>query len=757
MNERQLLAGLGSIGGLWLVAGLALIATFEDFRPLVVLVFIVVSGIVPTLAAGVVHLADRSGMIPRPAFDAALLVVKAFLLCLLGTMISLFLSQSITHAPADISRVAAVFFLMIAAAIVAVRFILPSRSSAAVSDALDGCLIGAIAVAVFLFSPFNPADPEPVGFIKYAVGARHFLLWLAVGVLWTAVGIWLRRHQGWMFPRKLPLLRGLTVALVGLAIAGLYDDGHFVDFGHYAPLVGPALHAMRGGVPMVDTYSQYGFLPWFVLRVAFGVFEPTFGTAAVVVRGVNLAYLAVIAALALSVSRRSLSALWFLVPAMLLAITTHNPGPTGMWNMNSLPMTLGGRWLLPASMTLLLVSTRQQRSSSRTALVLLMLASLAGVDTLALTFAPWGYCRLLDAIRLRSARFFLREMMLAGGAVAVAQLALATVIYAATGELVDYRPYLDLILQFRPSEESHWSVPFVPYYALWSPIAFTYFLIMSAATHRALRGEFGDSVVERLLPVAVFGLGPLAYFFGRPQEGTLNIACLSFAVVAIGVAEVVFLKPQRFGSAGRVLYVVVFLAFSFAVADAFEHFMRPMKPSLGNATILRRCFTDRGCELARVPERISLALHTQPLDPRTEVGYLVGGPRDGRARIEEATAMVRKLAPHAHTVGLLTDYTPSRYADSDAAIALTVFMATGQWFPWQISTPFNDGRGPLITDRILRRIAATPSGLLVIVPNRRDGWAPINRSIWQILGTHCRLSLIEKSKYHSAFLTKECR
>lgn len=363
---------------------------------------------------------------------------------------------------------------------------------------------------------------------------------------------------------------------------------------------------------------------------------------------------------------------------------------------------------------------------------------------------------LLESVRSRSLGYFLRWIALAFVAIALAQFSFVAVVYLSTGMVVDYGPYLDLISQYRPSEDSPWSVPFVPDYALWLPIALAYFLVMAGAVHRSLCAAVPDSIVERLLPVAVLGLGPLTYFFGRPQEGTLNIACLSFAVVAIGIAESIFMKARRFGPVGPVLSKVMAVAFAFTIADGFEHFMRPSDASLGNATILRRCFTDEGCRLADVPRNIDLALRTQPLDPRTKVGYFVGGPRDGRARIEEAISMLRRLAPDAPYVGMLTDFYPQRYADSDMAVGATAFMATGQWYAWSISSPVNDGLSPIVTKQILRRVAETPAGMLIIISNRRDGWAPINQLILEGLSARCRLLLVEAGKYHSAVLTDDC-
>jgi hypothetical protein len=198
-------------------------------------------------------------------------------------------------------------------------------------------------------------------------------------------------------------------------------------------------------------------------------------------------------------------------------------------------------------------------------------------------------------------------------------------------------------------------------------------------------------------------------------------------------------------------------AFAFVIADGFEHFMRPYDPSRGNASFLRRCLSPEGCGPFDIPRNIALALHTQPLDPRTSVGLYVGGKRGGRARVEEAISMLQRLAPKDAYIGMLVDFYPERYADADMAIGMTAFMTTGQWYAWGISSPANDGHSPLTSRQILRRVAATPSGLPVIIAKDRRDWLPLNQAILQSLGARCDLKLVETGEYHVAYRTENCK
>jgi hypothetical protein len=762
-SECERLIAFACVGGVLLLAGLALVMRFEHFRPMVYLVYVFMMGLGPPLAAWLLYAGERATPSRAATFEAALLAAKGLLLSASAVLVLLALASAATE-PRPIWAWALIVVLLAVPVLAGARL---AGGVTRLASRLDAWLVIALVVVVFVFSPFKPHDSLPFGFVNYALNTPDFTLWATVGVIWTAVGIWLRRQEGWAFPHRKRRLELLALAAVGLVIVGLYDDTHFVDFSHFAPIVGPALHSMRGGTPMVDTFSQYGFLTWFVHRLAFTLFEPTFGTAAVVTRLLDASYFLTIGLIVFFVARRRLTALWFFVPALIVAVMSHDVGDGNGWNMHALPQAFGGRYLVPAVMALLLVAapsaTRGRPWTRWAALALIGLASLCAIEQLVYVLAIWGYCLAVDSVRLRSVRHLVREAILGVAAVGVAQIVFIVVLHATTGALPNYGLYFLLVSRFRPSEDSHWSVPFVSDYAMWLPIGLAYFLVMATAGYRALkypasRGDSSDTIVERLLPVAVFGLAPLSYFFGRPQEAALCTSCLPFAAVLIGVAEGVFFDANRGGAAGRAVFWSMAFVFAFTIADGFEHFMRPIEIDRGNATVLRRCLGEGGCRLGDVPRNIGLALHTQPLDQRTSVG--LGSDRsrrDGRRRIEEVISMLHRLAPPAAGVALLTDFDPLGFADSDNAIGLTAFMSSKQqWFPWQITSPFNDGRSPHITARILERVASTPDGLLVIVPKDRDGWEIFDQKVWKALSERCRLSPVEDGKYHLAYVTKDC-
>lgn len=738
-------------GGLVFGMTLAAVAFSGSDPSVIFFAFLTMFGIAPLFAASVVYLKEQTSTSRKLTVEGALFVVKAFLLACIIALNAFLALIMLTLASGAALWIAALVGLVSVVAIAAVVKTRGHRRE--LSSRLDAIIVTALGIAVFILSPFNPTQSVPIGFLAYAFQSPSFGYWSLFGIGWLSAGIWLRRREGWAFAGRIAIFQSITIAVGLLFVLALYDDGHFADFAHYQPLIGPAMHAMHGGIPMVDTYSQYGLLPWLLLWGAFKLFAPTFGTAAVFMRLLNVSYFVVMMLTLVFASRRRISALWFFVPALLVAITSHGPGPFGMWNMNALPMVLGGRWLLPSIVTLLLVAARTKTWALWVSLFIIALASLSSFEILAFTLGPWVACLLLDAIRARAVGTLTKHLLLAFASIVVAHACFVGIVYLISGRIADYRPYFSLALFNRPSKDSEWSVPFASNYALWFPIGLAFFFVIAEAAYHALRGGFASRMCERLLPVAILGLGPLTYFFGRPQEATLNIVCLPFAVVAIGIAESVFINARRFGKVGPALVLVMAFSFAFTIADGFEHFMRPFEPTRGNASFLRRCFTPAGCWPGDAIRNISLALQTPTLDPRTDVAHNVA---DAAPRIAETTSMLQQFAPGVPHVGMIVDLYDISYGSAYGAIGIVAFMSTGQWYAWSQSSTLNDENSPILVKRAVQEAAATASGTPIIASNERERLLPINKAILEALEAHCHLRLLERGKYVSAFVTENC-
>lgn len=755
LADAQRTLALVSIGGLFLVVWIVLIALSALNPTLIFVAYAFMLTVSPLLAGGVLRLVEGGKLLGAAALAKAFERLKSFLLCLVVAGIAAVVTMPVAHGRAQwLWGVAGIAFVMTLAALLFARS-RPTMSAGRWTDWLDGLLVVLLACGAFILSPFDPAARMPIGYLAYAFDALNFGYWAILGIFWVAVGFYLMRVESRVDVRTADRRNRMILIVVVLFVLSLYDDGHYIHIMSYEPLVDPAMQTLHGGIPMVDTYSQYGFLTWFVYYLSFLVLPGTFGTSAVVLRLINLAYFLVILAMLVSISRRRLSVLWFLAPAYIAMLVSHDPFPHQMWNVYAFPMMMGGRWLVPSLMALSLVIAQGRARATWSALLLIALAAVSSMEILAYTLATWGYCMLLEAIRQRSIGLLLKNGVMAILAAVAGQAVLFGGVYAFTGKVVDYAPYLSILSDYRPVEGTDWSMTFEPLMALWFPVAVSYFAILATAGWRAFRAEQDTTLAERLLPVALFGLGPLGYFFGRPQEPGLTLSCLPFAVVVISVAQVVFREPARFGGAGRALAGVMAFSFAFTIGTALEHYARPYEPTSANSSILRRCFTPNGCLDAL--HNIHIALTSQALDPRTSVGQgiLVPSEFDTQQRIEELISMLQRLAPDKSHVGMVTDFWDPGGGNAHA-ISVAAAMATGNWRMWFYTAAFHDGQAKLVADRVLRRVAATPPGTLVIISNRREGLIGLNQEIIKTLEAHCRLSPVETAKYHTAYRVIGC-
>ena len=625
---------------------------------------------------------------------------------------------------------------------------------------LDVLLIGLLVAFTVFFGRFYPAGhagvPLASDLVIYAWETPHFAAWLVFGFVFTCAALGLWRFESGASIRHRRLFDRLALLGATLFVLGLFDDGQYIDLWHYLPYVGPAMHALHGGRAMVDVYSQYGLLPWVVIKVAFGLFEPTFGTAALVVTMSRVATVLAMILVLYAISRRRVAALSLMVPAVLVAITFH----PYLYNLNALPSTSGMRYLVPALMVLVLTAVPLPVWSRWLGIAVLLVASFWSVEAFVYTLAPWGYVLLLQAVRERSLRNAGPTMLIGFTAIGLAHATFVLGTFLATGENIDYRPYFGQFLSYRPDAEptGWWQQPFDPNFGVWVPVFLGHFLVLSAAAYRALRGGAPTDMASRLVPVAAYGFATLNYFMGTPAWPSLGIVFLPVAIEMICVMEVLSTRLQKYGTVGAAGLLALVAVSSMMVAFGTERYARPMAPYLGNSSVLRHCFTAEGCKPAEIVRRVQRSLAAAPLDPDGPISiyFSLKEPEfvqnsENLPRIAEAVELLQRWAPNQRRVALLVD--------SDLyVVGLVVLMQTGQWYRWPIQAPMTDRLSEPLVELILRHVAQDPmrNGEILVVSNDRDRLTILERKILEVVSAHCRLALVETRRFHSAFRIESC-
>ncbi|SME98915.1 hypothetical protein SAMN06265365_107221 [Tistlia consotensis] len=605
-------------------------------------------------------------------------------------------------------------------------------------------LVGALVLFAAVYTPLYPARDDRVSaFLGWAVDRPLFpILILAAWPL------------AWLLPR-LPAVRGGPIAALLLAVALvfallLYDDQSFIEWAHYTAYVGPALHALHGGVPMVEVYSQYGLLPWALLTTAYHWLPQTYGSAAMIVRFVTV--------------------LWYLsLPLTVYRLVAHKPAAlllasVGLlWiicfhiyalNMNALPSTQGYRYLLPSLAVAWLAWVPEGRRRDLGLFLLALVGSLWSIEATAYVAGPPIAFALLTAVCDRSLLPFARTLLTVVAGIAVGHAGLAAFLQITYGRWPDYGPMLGGLAFFEPRQDgqhSLWSEP-IPYgFGLWMPMAGIFFVALAMPVRDALAGRIRHPRAWSLVPASVLGIGELSYFVGRSHATTLGLALMPFLTVAIvGIDALVERWRRAPARTLRAERLLVALAIAGCAAFAMERFLRPYDPGKTNASILRHCFTEAGCAPATVVRRIVDATKEKAadLDLADPKNALVA-KNEFLARVREAERLVEAYAPDQERVGLLVD------TGNYSFVGVPTLADLDKWYAWPINSPVNDGQTPAVARRIVA--SARPSdGEILIIDKKRDELADVVRPLAEKYAAHCRLERIDAGRFFEVVRTSDC-
>ncbi|SME98871.1 hypothetical protein SAMN06265365_107216 [Tistlia consotensis] len=604
-------------------------------------------------------------------------------------------------------------------------------------------LLAALMAFCALYTPLYPGKVEVSAFFAWIVGDPLFPILLLAA--WPV---------GYLLPR-LPKLRGgplawLPLALVLCLALLLYDDGHFIEYAHYAAYVGPALHALHGGVPMVEVYSQYGFLPWAVLSLVYHWLPETFGTAAVVVRLFTLAWFAVFVLTAYRLVEDKAVGLLLAAVGLIWAVTFHG----NLFNLNALPSTEGYRYLLPQFAILFLAVARRGRERTLGLALLAGIASLTSIEAVVMTAGPVGALAFLTAVRDRSLRALLRDGLAGLAGIAAAQALLTLMLLVFYGRLPDYAPYLELTGTFEPGSAATaaWARPMPSAFGLWVPFSVPLFAVLALAFRDALAGRPDHPRAWLLVPAAVLAVGEASYYVGRSFTTTLGLALLPFLlVVLVGIDALLQRWRSRPARELRWERLLVGLAIAAVFAFSLERFARPYNPGKGNATILRHCFTEAGCAPATVLGRIDRAINEQAIELREDdpKNYVFAG-QDLPERLSEILTLAHEDGESERT-GLLVDTTHLPY------LGVLAFTELGTWYRWPISSSDNDSGSSSLIRLILGSALPARDGEQLIVEKEHDILSLAERELFAQYQARCTLETVQQTRFYEVLRTRDCK
>jgi hypothetical protein len=618
----------------------------------------------------------------------------------------------------------------------------------------------ALAVSVFLaaFTLFwiDPSDPHVNLFVRlffkppFSESPRPFGLgsaFLVAAFLLAVVAVlgWLESDLLRRSSPRLQTVRSSALCIAVIVTVVFYFDFSLnIDVFHYLGNVGPALHVLHGGTPMVDTFSVYGPGPVITTLVGLKIGPTTFGTAQITVQVFNFAFYALWLVCLYRMSRLKLPALLlgFLSVAVFLALYAH-----GYQNVNDAPSILGFRYLPALGMVLALSCLRPPRRFSWFTALSTCIAGLWGLETLIGTLgvhvAFLGLLALCDRAPFRLLSDGIKALLPAAAAVAL--MTLATFLRA--GTLPDFGTYLQVHAAYNMLLEP-WAVLANPMFYGWMAMLLAIFVVLNDAWMRLLSPPAHTTVLDdaalfyRFVPMTMLLIVQASYFAGRSIDATLDLAIFPFCALAIpaalacvaafvaekGPVRLLALIPVAIG-----VWVMIFTSLSL-FRENYSTIVRPCQnaghcASAPYSLLLHECRDHGHCSPAAIARAWNETLHKRAVIER------VGSPvtdwaLDTRGVVRDAVAMMETWAGAEPTVTVLLGNALGETAGDEAASELALMYA-GKWHRWPRSSTLSDRLrfGPALAQRMAKAPVQLHEGELVLVRRSAAAIGPVEAAI----------------------------
>jgi hypothetical protein len=601
---------------------------------------------------------------------------------------------------------------------------------------------------LFIAPPFSES-PAPFG-----LGPA--LLFAGLLVVAVAAMGWLEFELRQRGSARLETIRtSMLCAAIFLTVVSYFDFSLNIDVFHYLGNIGPAVHMLHGGTPMVDTFSLYGPGPIIATYAGLAIGPVTFGTAQITVQIFNFAFYSIWLVCLYRMSSWKLPALLlgFLSIGVFLALYG-----SGYQNANNAPSVLGLRYLPPITMILALSCLRAPRRFSTFTALSTCLAGLWSfetmVGTLAIHVAFLGLLALRDRSPLRLLYDSVTALLPAAGAIVL--ITIGTLLRA--GTLPDFGTYLRYLSELRALP---WSVVADPMFLGWIAPLLAVFVVFNDAWTRVLEptarvtGLDGEALLYRFVPMAILLMQQSSYFVGRSIEATLDLAIFPFSALAItgalaavgavladkGAIRLFALIPVAI-----LLWVLSFTSLSL-LRENYSTIVRPCENSGRCASapysfLLHECRDHGRCTPAALARGLDEMMHKRPIlegvgEPATDWGF------DRRGVVRDALSMIETLAPNEPTVIVLIGHVLSAAADDETASDFAL-MYSGKWHRLPRSFMLSDRLrfGPSLVQRMKEAPIQLQEGELVLVRRSADAMGPVETGILESIkakATLCQL------------------
>lgn len=557
-----------------------------------------------------------------------------------------------------------------------------------------------------------------------------YILATVGGVLVVRVSLFLMDYSLLLANDKRQKTEETALVLVIAATFLVYFDVRFdSDVLHFLTIAGPAnqiLHAQ--GVPMIDTFSQYGLGPLLGTWLAFAIAGPNIHSANAIAQLHSFALYSCVLVCMYRITQHKLAALWlgFFAVAILLSGWWY-----GNYSMNSVPSSMGMRYLPSALVALSISMLNEKRSVSLPLVAAVTLSGLWSFEAFVCGAAIVSLFICLEFARSLDWRLLFRSIMMS----LVLPVLLTVVIISIMTLLLsdnfpNFQPYFDFIMIYNMTSE-FWALPASGQYFGWLAVAAAVGLTLSFLWYLALHslkvrrynvsGEMDTTskldiytslAIRRGVPLAGLTTVMSSYYVGRSVDFTLIISFIPFSAMAIPafLALVSGLEPQdrTQKTICGLLGGVIALSVAFSFLGVFRS-NGPYKPLISSLVTL---------DLAAIKTRFN---ERPMLDRLANPNYF-----DQTGLAQDALRAINTFAPEQDQLTVLLGLHPTTPWSVHSDMVL---LLSGIGNRWPISYVLSDELSPARSEQILQYDAALKSGEIVIVRGDESLLGPLEAGI----------------------------
>jgi hypothetical protein len=538
---------------------------------------------------------------------------------------------------------------------------------------------------------------------------------------------------------------GLLVVIAAMAVF-YFDFGLPADPMHYLTNASPGMRLLHGGIPLVDTFSQYGPGPMIATSAVFAWLPSTLGTASILVQCFNLLFFVV---LLVCLSRLASAPVASVILGSAIISVLLGCWGTGYSNLAGAPSNMGFRYLWPAMMVLAISVLPSWRTGSVLTAAISAMSAVWSIETLAGTVLIHLSFMVVVRITQRKPRALFTEVPIALLPPIVALVVFSVLIDFWSGRLPDFETYLRFLSVYNAFSD-YWAIVAANTFWGWIPVLIVLSVVGSLVWKLLLARTtgFGDKADRDLLygylPMAMLAAFISLYYLGRSVDNVLLLALLPLSCLVIPPYLNAIAGWKGWGPSTRTGFGLITVSIIWGLACGYVYLYRPQSPY---HMAFHECRYGGHCSVSELGLTLGRAVEKNE-PPIETISYI--GP-EGKRMIDEAVSLIRAHFKDERASVLLGTL-QGRSLATDLAL-----LQAGKSSRWPISYTFTDELIP----QLAKRIAAAPIELRdddpVIIRRDENLLGPLEREILRRLRDRSRLCERESGIFSVVYTVSQNR